>query len=56
MSSPGGDAWSGHTGRIDAGFVGPPPDIVLHCAHICGPTTMMDAVKAILPDLSVPTV
>ncbi len=55
MSAPGREAWKGHTGRIDARFVAAAvPDIALHRAHICGPTPMMDAVKAVLLDLGVP--
>ena len=51
-----GTKWSGATGFIDARFIqANVPDIALHPSFICGPTPMMDAVKATLADLGVPT-
>lgn len=51
-----GTDWSGPAGFINARFMqANVPDIALHPALICGPTPMMDAVKAALVELGVPT-
>jgi ferredoxin-NADP reductase len=55
MSSPGDEAWSGIRGHIDAALLSSAvQDIVSRRAHICGPPSMMDAVKAVLLGLGVP--
>jgi len=48
MSNPGDEAWSGKCGRIDAGLLESVKDIARCRAHICGPPSMMDAVKGAL--------
>src|SRR5262245_2126531 len=49
MSHPAGEAWSGRRGRIDAALLtSAVPDIASRRAHICGPPSMMEAVKAAL--------
>jgi ferredoxin-NADP reductase len=49
MSSPGNEPWSGATGHIDADLLASAvQDIARRRAHICGPPSMMDAVKAAL--------
>lgn len=56
ITNPAGTDWSGPTGFIDARFIqANVPDIALHTALVCGPPPMMDAVKATLADLGVPT-
>ncbi|WP_139251257.1 2Fe-2S iron-sulfur cluster-binding protein [Roseibium suaedae] len=55
ITNPEGTSWSGATGFINARFLqANVPDIALHPALICGPTPMMDAVKATLIGLGVP--
>jgi ferredoxin-NADP reductase len=55
MSSPGDEPWSGAVGRIDAALLASAvPDIATRRAHICGPPSMMDAIKAALVGLGVP--
>ena len=55
MSNPEGEAWSGMRGRIDAALLtSAVPDIARRRAHICGPPSMMAAVKAALLGLGVP--
>jgi ferredoxin-NADP reductase/Fe-S-cluster-containing hydrogenase component 2 len=57
MSSPGNEPWSGAVGRIDAALLASAvPDIATWRAHICGPPSMMDAIKAALATLGVPEV
>ena len=54
MSRPGDEPWSGAVGRIDERLVAAAvPDIASKRAHICGPPSMMDAVKAALLGLGV---
>ncbi|MCI0428469.1 MAG: FAD-binding oxidoreductase, partial [Nitrospiraceae bacterium] len=55
MSSPGDEPWSGAVGRIDAALLASAvPDVATRRAHICGPPSMMDAIKAALVGLGVP--
>jgi ferredoxin-NADP reductase/Fe-S-cluster-containing hydrogenase component 2 len=55
MSRPGDEPWSGAVGRIDAALLASAvPDIATRRAHICGPPSMMDAIKAALVGLGVP--
>jgi len=57
MSSPGTEQWSGAIGRIDSKLlVSTVPNITMRRAHICGPPSMMDATKAALIELGVPSV
>ncbi len=54
ISRPGDEPWSGAVGHIDAALLASVvPDIASQRAHICGPPTMMDAVKAALVELGV---
>ena len=54
MSNPGDETWSGMQGRIDAALLtAAVPDFTGCRAHICGPPSMMDAVKAALLGLGV---
>jgi ferredoxin-NADP reductase len=54
MSNPGDETWSGVRGRIDAALLtAAVPDFTSCRAHICGPPSMMDAVKAALLGLGV---
>jgi ferredoxin-NADP reductase len=47
MSNPGDEPWSGIRGRIDAALLtSAVPDVASRRAHVCGPPSMMDAVKA----------
>jgi ferredoxin-NADP reductase len=55
MSRPGDEPWSGHVGRIDAALLASViPDAPIRRVHICGPPSMMDAVKAAVVGLGVP--
>ena len=55
MSNPGDEPWSGATGRINVDLLASAvQDIARRRAHICGPPSMMDAVKAALLELGVP--
>jgi len=55
MSRPGDEPWSGVAGRIDAALLASAvPDIASGRAHICGPPSMMEGVKAALIRLGVP--
>lgn len=54
MSNPGDEAWSGKRGRIDAAMLESLKDIATCRAHICGPPSMMDAVKGALVGLGLP--
>ena len=55
MSNPGGDAWTGSRGRIDSALLkSAVPDIAACRTHICGPPSMMEAIKAALRDLGLP--
>jgi ferredoxin-NADP reductase/Fe-S-cluster-containing hydrogenase component 2 len=55
MSRPGDEPWSSAVGRIDAALLASAvPDIATRRAHICGPPSMMDAIKAALVGLGVP--
>jgi ferredoxin-NADP reductase/Fe-S-cluster-containing hydrogenase component 2 len=52
MSQAGDEPWSGARGHIDAPLLTAVlPDIAKQRVHICGPPSMMDAVKAALLDL-----
>jgi ferredoxin-NADP reductase/Fe-S-cluster-containing hydrogenase component 2 len=56
MSRPGDEPWGGTIGRIDAALLATAvPDIATRRVHLCGPPAMMDAVKATLVGLGVPT-
>src|SRR5262245_44624663 len=49
MSRPGDEPWSGATGHIDAALLtSAVPEIARQRIHLCGPPTMMDAVKSAL--------
>ena len=49
MSDPGYEPWSGNRGHIDATLLASVVEDIASCrAHICGPPSMMDAVKAAL--------
>jgi len=55
MSRPGEEPWSRAARRIDAALLAlAVPDIASRRAHMCGPQSMMDAVKAALIGLGVP--
>lgn len=54
MSQPGSEPWAGPVGRIDKQFIASSvPDIASRRVHICGPTAMMEATKAMMLDLGV---
>jgi len=54
-SNPGSEPWPGPVGHIDAALLASVvPDIQTRRSHICGPPSMMEAVKAALLKLSVP--
>ena len=54
MSRPGDEPWSGAVGRIDVALLASAvPDIATRRAHICGPPSMMDAIKTALAGLGV---
>jgi ferredoxin-NADP reductase len=54
ISRPAGESWEGAVGHIDAALLASSvPDIATRRAHICGPPSMMDAVKAGLLRLGV---
>ncbi|WP_058462064.1 FAD-binding oxidoreductase [Legionella adelaidensis] len=51
-----GTDWSGHVGLITPELIEKTiPDIALHRIHLCGPPPMMDAVKAVLLQLKIPS-
>jgi ferredoxin-NADP reductase len=55
MSNPGDEPWSGATGHINVDLLtSAVQDIAKERAHVCGPPSMMDAVKAALLGLGVP--
>jgi ferredoxin-NADP reductase/Fe-S-cluster-containing hydrogenase component 2 len=55
VSRPGDEPWSGATGRIGAALLASAvPEISTRRAHLCGPPSMMDAVKAALLGLGLP--
>jgi len=55
MSRLGDEPWRGAVGRIDAALLASAvPDIVTQRVHLCGPPSMMEAVKAALIGLGVP--
>ncbi len=55
MSNPKGQPWSGLVGRIGRDLLRDTvPDLTHQRVHVCGPTSMMDAVKADLLALGVP--
>jgi ferredoxin-NADP reductase len=55
MSNPANETWSGTRGRIDGALLMSAVQDIARCrAHICGPPSMMDAVKAALLGLGVP--
>jgi ferredoxin-NADP reductase/putative sterol carrier protein len=55
MSDPQDEPWSGPTGRIDQTILRRAvPNIAAQRVHLCGPPSMMDAVKSVLIDLGVP--
>src|SRR5258708_19706805 len=54
MSDPRDEPWSGRVGRIDAALLASTvPDLAAHRVHVCGPPSMMDAVKDALVSLGV---
>lgn len=55
MSRPEGTNWKGARGRITKELLAQTvPDIAARRVHVCGPPTMMDAIKAALIELGVP--
>jgi ferredoxin-NADP reductase len=55
MSNPGSEPWPGAVGHIDTTLLASAvPNIQALRTHICGPPSMMDAVKAALLELGVP--
>ena len=55
MRTPGEEPWTGATGHINTDLLAfAVPDIASQRAHICGPPSMMEAVKAALVGLCVP--
>jgi ferredoxin-NADP reductase/Fe-S-cluster-containing hydrogenase component 2 len=49
MSNPGDEPWAGLRGRIDADLLASAlPDVASRRVHVCGPPSMMDAVKGAL--------
>ena len=56
VTQPGETGWKGATGRVSAEMIlSVVPDIASYPVHICGPQAMMDAAKAELQSLGVPT-
>jgi ferredoxin-NADP reductase/Fe-S-cluster-containing hydrogenase component 2 len=56
MSKPGAEHWSGGVGRVNAPLLASAvPDLAYSRVHICGPPEMMDATKAALTELGVPS-
>jgi len=56
MSKPDAERWLGCVGRINASLLASAvPDIASRRVHICGPPEMMDATKAALAELGVPS-
>ena len=56
MERPEGTNWQGLRGRLSRELLAQNvPDIASRRVHLCGPPVMMDAVKAILTELKVPT-
>jgi ferredoxin-NADP reductase len=52
-----GNEWQGLTGRLSKDVLAQTvPDITSRRIHICGPPVMMDAVRALLAELKVPSV
>lgn len=51
MSNPGEEAWSGRCGRIDAVLLQSVKDLAACRAHLCGPPSMMEAVRGALVGL-----
>jgi ferredoxin-NADP reductase len=57
MEHPEGTGWQGRTGRLSKEVLAQSvPDITSRRIHICGPAVMMDAVRALLEELKVPSV
>jgi ferredoxin-NADP reductase/Fe-S-cluster-containing hydrogenase component 2 len=55
MSQPQGEPWSGAVGRVDAALlVAAVPEIPKRRVHLCGPPSMMEAIKGVLAELGVP--
>lgn len=55
ISRPHGTDWKGTRGHITAELLGKTiPNIASRRVHLCGPPTMMDAIKAALTELGVP--
>jgi glucoamylase len=55
MSRPEGTDWKGTRGHINKELLAKTiPDITSRRAHLCGPPTMMDAIKAALIELGMP--
>ena len=55
VSHPEGTAWTGKTGRISKELISQSvPDLASRYVHLCGPVSMMEAVKKILAELGVP--
>jgi ferredoxin-NADP reductase/ferredoxin len=53
MSRPGSETWAGRRGYIDADLLASVEDIARRRVHVCGPPSMMDAVRAALRGLGV---
>ena len=54
MSNPGDEPWPGRCGRIDGALLASVRSIASCRTHICGPSSMMDGVKAALIELGLP--
>jgi ferredoxin-NADP reductase len=56
MSNPEGTDWTGPRGRLTRELLAQAiPDLASRRVHLCGPPLMMDATKALLTELDVPT-
>jgi ferredoxin-NADP reductase len=55
VSHPEGTDWAGEKGRISKELIGRSvPDLASRYVHLCGPVTLMEAVKTALTELGVP--
>jgi ferredoxin-NADP reductase len=56
VSHPEGTDWTGQTGRVTKELIAKSvPDLASRYVHLCGPVSMMEAVKRELAELGVPT-
>lgn len=55
VSDPAGTDWKGPTGHISKELIGQSvPDVAARYVHLCGPVSLMEAVKKMLAELGVP--